>query len=109
MSPGHLTEFREMLPSTSDGMKSIRVFLNLSQCYDVFDVDGDGTEEAMGVQYYIAFQGCRYVGRTLVRKSFVDQPFVGLKSDPQRCQASLFFLSLTAMRERGQVCDRCKK
>ena len=56
MNPGHLSEFREMLPSTSDGIKGTRVFLNLSQCYDIFDVDGDGTEEAMGVQYYIAFQ-----------------------------------------------------
>ncbi len=57
MNPGHLTEFNEMLPSTSEGMKGIRFFMNLSQCYDIFDIDGDGTEEAMGVQYYIAFQG----------------------------------------------------
>ena len=56
MSSGHLVEFREELPSTSDGMKGIRVFMNKSQCYDIYDVDGDGTEEAMGVQYYIAFQ-----------------------------------------------------
>lgn len=57
MSPGHLSEFREMLPSTSASMQGIRVFLNLSQCYDLYDIDGDGTDEAMGVQYYIAFQG----------------------------------------------------
>ncbi|WP_163340733.1 hypothetical protein [Desulfopila sp. IMCC35008] len=57
MNPGHLTEFREMLPSTSDAMQGIRAFMNKSQCYDIIDVDGDGTEEAMGVQYYIAFQG----------------------------------------------------
>jgi len=76
MSPGHLTEFREMLPSTSDGMKGIRVFLNLSQCYDVFDVDGDGTEEAMGVQYYMAFQGKSRVANLIWaqnnRKEFYD-------------------------------------
>jgi hypothetical protein len=76
MSPGHLSEFREMLPSTSDGMEGIRVFLNLSQCYDVFDVDGDGTEEAMGVQYYIAFQAKSRVANLLWvqndRKGFYD-------------------------------------
>lgn len=76
MSPGHLTEFREMLPSTSDDMKGIRVFLNLSQCYDIFDVDGDGTEEAMGVQYYIAFQGKSRVANLIWaqnnRKDFYD-------------------------------------
>jgi len=76
MSPGHLTEFREMLPSTSDGMKGIRVFLNLSQCYDVFDVDGDGVEEAMGVQYYMAFQGKSRVANLIWaqnnRKEFYD-------------------------------------
>jgi hypothetical protein len=76
MSPGHLTEFREMLPSTSDGMNGIRVFLNLSQCYDVFDVDGDGVEEAMGVQYYMAFQGKSRVANLIWaqnnRKEFYD-------------------------------------
>lgn len=76
MNPGHLSEFREMLPSTSDEMKGIRVFMNRSQCYDIFDVDGDGTEEAMGVQYYIAFQGKSRVA-TLIwaqnnRRDFYD-------------------------------------
>jgi hypothetical protein len=76
MSPGHLTEFREMLPSTSEDMNGIRVFLNLSQCYDVIDIDGDGTEEAMGVQYYIAFQGKSRVANLIWaqndRKDFYD-------------------------------------
>lgn len=76
MSPGHLSEFREMLPSTSDGMKGIKAFLNLSQCYDIFDIDGDGTEEAMGVQYYIAFKGKSRVANKIWaqnnRKDFYD-------------------------------------
>jgi hypothetical protein len=76
MSPGHLSEFREMLPSTSDGMEGIRVFLNRSQCYDIFDIDGDGTEEAMGVQYYIAFKGKSRVADKIwaqnTRKEFYD-------------------------------------
>lgn len=76
MNPGHLSEFREMLPSTSDGMKGIRVFMNRSQCYDIYDVDGDGIEEAMGVQYYIAFQGKSRVANLIWaqnnRKDFYD-------------------------------------
>ena len=57
-------------------MKGIRVFLNLSQCYDVFDVEGDGTDEVMGVQYYIAFQAKSRVANLLWvqndRKDFYD-------------------------------------
>lgn len=76
MNPGHLTEFREMLPSTSGGMKGIKVFMNRSQCYDIYDVDGDGIEEAMGVQYYLAFQGKSRVANLIWaqnnRKDFYD-------------------------------------
>jgi hypothetical protein len=45
-----------MLPSTSEAMKGIVNYRNVSQCYDVFDRAGDGKEEVMGVQYYIAFR-----------------------------------------------------
>ena len=76
MSPGHLSEFREMLPSTSEGMRGIKAFLNLSQCYDIYDIDGDGVEEAMGVQYYIAFKGKSRVANKIWaqnnRKDFYD-------------------------------------
>lgn len=56
LGSGHLAELREMLPSTSDDMKGIINYRNVSQCYDVFDRKGDGDEEVMGVQYYIAFR-----------------------------------------------------
>ncbi len=56
LGSGHLAELREMLPSTSDDMKGIVNYRNVSQCYDVFDRAGDGNEEVMGVQYYIAFR-----------------------------------------------------
>jgi hypothetical protein len=56
LSNGHLTEFREMLPSTSDGMKGIVNYRTVSQCFDVFDPKGDGDDQVMGVQYYIAFR-----------------------------------------------------
>jgi len=56
LGSGHLAEMREMLPSTSDDMKGIVNYRNVSQCYDVFDRAGDGNVEIMGVQYYIAFR-----------------------------------------------------
>ena len=56
LSSGHLTELREMLPSTSEGMKGIVHYRNLSHCYDVFDPKGDGEARVMGVQYYFAFR-----------------------------------------------------
>jgi hypothetical protein len=56
LNSGHLTEFREMLPSTSEGMEGIVHYRSLSHCYDVFDLKGDGDAQVMGVQYYIAFR-----------------------------------------------------
>ena len=56
LNNGHLTELREMLPSTSEGMLGIVQYRNPSQCYDVFDPKGDGDDQVMGVQYYIAFR-----------------------------------------------------
>jgi len=56
LNSGHLTEFREMLPSTSEGMEGIIHYRSLSHCYDVFDLKGDGDDQVMGVQYYIAFR-----------------------------------------------------
>ena len=53
---GHLAEFREMLPSTSAGMLGIVTYRNVAYCYDVFDPKGDGDDQVMGVQYYIAFR-----------------------------------------------------
>jgi hypothetical protein len=53
---GHMSELRESLPSDSDTLAGVTTFRNLPQCYDVLDVDGDGTEEAMGVQYYQAYR-----------------------------------------------------
>jgi len=56
LNSGHLAEFREMLPSTSESMENIMIYRSLSPHYDVFDIKGDGNDEVMGVQYYIAFR-----------------------------------------------------
>ena len=34
----------------------MQTYRNLPGCYDVFDVDGDGKDEVMGVQYYLAYK-----------------------------------------------------
>jgi hypothetical protein len=56
LNSGHLAELREMLPSTSEAMEGIHNYRYISHCYDVFDRYGDGKDEIMGVQYYIAFR-----------------------------------------------------
>lgn len=56
LNSGHLAELRELLPSTSERMEGIPNYRNVSHCYDVFDRRGDGHDEIMGVQYYIAFR-----------------------------------------------------
>ncbi len=57
---GHMSELRDTLPSTSKGMEGVPNFRNKPQCYDVFDIDGDGNAEVMGVQYYLAFWGVKH-------------------------------------------------
>jgi hypothetical protein len=56
LNSGHLAEMRELLPSTSEQIEGLRNYRYISHCYDVFDRYGDGNEEIMGVQYYIAFR-----------------------------------------------------
>ena len=54
---GYMTELRHILPSSSDLLAKIATFRNLPQCYELFDIDGNGTPEVMGVKYYLAFAG----------------------------------------------------
>lgn len=54
---GHMSELRDALPSTSRALTGIDNFRNAPQCFDVFDVDGDGRDEVMGVRYFLAYWG----------------------------------------------------
>ena len=58
LASGHMTELRQILPSESNVMERVVTFRSLPQCYDVFDIQGDGEPEVMGVQYYLAYK-CR--------------------------------------------------
>lgn len=56
LGSGHMSELRQIVPSDSDVLERVATFRNLPQCYDVFDIQGDGTPEVMGVQYYLAYK-----------------------------------------------------
>src|SRR5262245_48647853 len=56
LGSGHMSELRQILPSESSVLERVVSFRKLPQCYDVFDIQGDGGPEVMGVQYYLAFK-----------------------------------------------------
>lgn len=56
LGSGHMTELRNSLPASSEVLEDVDTFRDLPQCYDVFDIDGSGTPEVMGVQYYLAYR-----------------------------------------------------
>jgi len=53
---GHMSELRQVVPSSSSDLERVATFRSLPQCYDVFDIRGDGAAAVMGVQYYLAYK-----------------------------------------------------
>src|SRR5262249_52887529 len=56
LASGHMNELRQIVPSESPALERVASFRSLPQCYDVFDIRGDGTPQVMGVQYYLAYK-----------------------------------------------------
>lgn len=56
LASGHMNEMRQIVPSESETLERIWTHRNLPQCYDVFDIRGDGHPQVMGVQYYLAYK-----------------------------------------------------
>lgn len=56
LASGHMSELRQIVPSESNVLERLATFRNLPQCYDVFDLQGNGAPEVMGVQYYLAYK-----------------------------------------------------
>jgi hypothetical protein len=54
---GYMSELRHMLPASSETLTEVATYRNLPQCYELFDIDGNGSREVMGIQYYLAFAG----------------------------------------------------
>jgi len=55
LNAGHISELRQILPSDTEQLYRVDMFLNTSYLYDVFDIDGDFAPEVMGVRYFIAY------------------------------------------------------
>ncbi len=55
LNAGHISELRQILPSDTNQLYQVDMFLNTSYLYDVFDIDGDFEPEVMGVRYFIAY------------------------------------------------------
>jgi hypothetical protein len=55
VNAGHISELRHMLPSTEENLSRVMTYRNKSDHFDVFDIDGDGRAEVMGVKYFYAY------------------------------------------------------
>ena len=53
---GHMSELRDLLPSSSEDLAGVEIFRNLPQCHDVFDTDGNGELEVIGLTYFLAYR-----------------------------------------------------
>ena len=56
LGSGHMSEFRQVMPTSSDDLVKVPTYRNEPFCYDVFDFNADGHPQVMGVQYYLAFR-----------------------------------------------------
>lgn len=52
---GHVWELRQIFPVENSKMTQVSFYGNNSGDFDVYDIDGDGTAEVMGVQYLISY------------------------------------------------------
>ena len=53
---GHMSELRNIVPSKSETLEKLKHFRNKPYLYDVFDVNGDGSPEVVGLKYYLAYK-----------------------------------------------------
>jgi hypothetical protein len=55
VNAGHISELRQLFPSKEEDLRKVVTFRNKSNHFDVFDINGDGEPEVMGVRYYYAY------------------------------------------------------
>ncbi len=55
VNAGHISELRQILPSDEKILSKVTTFRNKSNHFDVFDINGDGVPEVMGVKYFHAY------------------------------------------------------
>lgn len=55
LSLGHVWEMRHIMPVENEKMKQVYFFGNNSQDFDVYDINGDGNLEVIGLEYQITY------------------------------------------------------
>jgi hypothetical protein len=55
VNAGHISELRQILPSKEANLLKVDTFRNKSNHFDVYDIDGDGRPEVMGIKYFYAY------------------------------------------------------
>lgn len=55
VNAGHISELRQLFPSDEEALREVVTYRNKSNHFDIFDIDGDGTPEVMGVKYFWAY------------------------------------------------------
>jgi hypothetical protein len=55
MPPGHVWELRHILPVQNSVATKVKFYGNNSTDFDIYDIDGNGTLEVMGVEYLISY------------------------------------------------------
>jgi hypothetical protein len=55
LASGHAWEMRHILPSQNSVATKVNAFMQDPRDFDVYDIDGDGSNEVMGVKYTISY------------------------------------------------------
>jgi hypothetical protein len=55
VNAGHISELRQILPSAEKTLLNVETYRNKSNHFDVFDIDGNGKAEVIGVKYFYAY------------------------------------------------------
>ena len=55
VNAGHILELRQVMPSSERALADVATYRNKSNHFDIFDIDGDGTPEVMGLKYYYSY------------------------------------------------------
>lgn len=55
INAGQISELRQILPSSEVALSKVVTYRNKSNHFDVYDINGDGKPEVMGVKYFYAY------------------------------------------------------